>query len=115
MLAILEKSLPPYTSYDFGFEESDALQISGSLPGKSAGAGAKDPACFEEYVPSAPVTMPQMRSLDDPLALCEARDNVAAALEELRQSERALENHLRGLRAFMSRSRNHSVQSGTRT
>jgi hypothetical protein len=96
MLAVLEKSLHPYSPCDFNAAECNTTAV------PPARAKAVIPA-REDFVPVAPVRLPDVRRLEEPRALSEARSSVAGALAELRQAERALERHLSGLRDYMNR------------
>lgn len=96
MLAVLEKSLHPYSPCDFNAAECKTTAV------PPAGAKAMIPV-REDFVPATPVRLPDVRRLEEPRALSEARSSVAQALAELRQAERALERHLNGLRDYMNR------------
>lgn len=97
MLAVLEKTLSPFVSVDFPLGNSQLPQQQAPVDSVHGALGHFD------WVPSAPVQLSIGKRLPQPQALQMAQDCVAGALEDLRQSELALERQLESLRTFMNR------------
>ena len=103
MLVVRENSLPSFIPVSLDPMSFDPMSLD---PAPAMPAGRALPACAigarEFFVPRAPVRLPAARALSDAGALAQARAGVAAALDELRRVEAALESQLADMQAFLA-------------
>lgn len=99
MIAVREEHLPNFVPCDF------VCGVTSEADLKRAHPHHLRPVLTvtEIFVPQAPVKVPEIQRLNGSQALVEARAEVARALQELREAERALEQQLADLRKFMDR------------
>lgn len=109
MLAVLESRLQPYVTCEFDVEKpldglpKPELRKTGHALDAKTNLASKHTMEQEDFVPAGAVCLPEIRPLGDSQALTEARVCVAAALEDLRRAERALDDRLANLRQYMVR------------